>query len=95
MGFKVRLQGTPLMMTENHAPLLTRHSQGKNVAVIGAGSSGIQIVPAIQPTVHRLDHYVRGRTWIATPIASDELSKRTYTSSNFQYINSEISALAR
>jgi cation diffusion facilitator CzcD-associated flavoprotein CzcO len=50
---------------------------GKNVAVIGAGSSGIQIVPAIQPTVKRLDHYMSGKTWIS-PIGfgSDELVAR-------------------
>jgi len=50
---------------------------GKNVAVIGAGSSGIQIVPAIQPTVKRLDHYMSGKTWIS-PIGfgSDELKNR-------------------
>lgn len=49
----------------------------KNVAVIGAGSSGIQIVPAIQPTVKRLDHYMSGKTWIS-PIGfgSDELKVR-------------------
>uniref|UniRef100_A0A8H7K6B5 FAD/NAD(P)-binding domain-containing protein n=1 Tax=Bionectria ochroleuca TaxID=29856 RepID=A0A8H7K6B5_BIOOC len=50
--------------------------EGKSVAVIGAGSSGIQIVPNIQPMVKRLDHYVRGKTWIATPIADQELKKR-------------------
>jgi cation diffusion facilitator CzcD-associated flavoprotein CzcO len=49
----------------------------KNVAVIGAGSSGIQIVPALQPTVNRLDHYMSGKTWIS-PIGfgSDELKNR-------------------
>lgn len=37
---------------------------GKNVAVIGNGASGIQIVPELQPIVNRLDHYARNPTWI-------------------------------
>ncbi|RDL40506.1 Uncharacterized protein BP5553_00485 [Venustampulla echinocandica] len=37
---------------------------GKRVAVIGNGSSGIQIVPAIQPDVKQLVHFVRSPTWI-------------------------------
>ena len=64
----------------------------KKVAVIGAGSSGIQIVPHIQPEVERLDHYVRGRTWIATTFAADELKKRNDTSSNFDFTPEEINA---
>ncbi|KAL2831016.1 FAD/NAD(P)-binding domain-containing protein [Aspergillus pseudoustus] len=40
---------------------------GKRVAVIGNGSSGVQIVPAIQPDVQRLVHFVRSPTWIAPP----------------------------
>jgi cation diffusion facilitator CzcD-associated flavoprotein CzcO len=39
--------------------------KGKRVAVIGNGSSGIQIVPNLQPHVEVLDHYVRGPTWIS------------------------------
>lgn len=39
--------------------------KGKKVAVIGNGSSGIQIVPNLQPHVKVLDHYVRGPTWIS------------------------------
>ena len=42
---------------------------GKRVAVIGNGSSGIQIVPNLQPHVERLDHYVRGPTWISFSFA--------------------------
>ncbi|KAF4119238.1 putative flavoprotein CzcO [Geosmithia morbida] len=44
---------------------------GKKVAVIGNGASGIQVVPNLQPIVERLDHYARGRTWIATSWAGD------------------------
>ncbi|KEF57047.1 uncharacterized protein A1O9_07237 [Exophiala aquamarina CBS 119918] len=36
----------------------------KTVAVIGAGSSGIQIVPALQPKVGKLYAFIRSPTWI-------------------------------
>lgn len=44
---------------------------GKEVAVIGIGSSAIQIVPTMQKVVKKLDHYARGKTWIAMPIAGE------------------------
>ena len=66
--------------------------QAKKVAVIGAGSSGIQIVPNIQPKVERLDHYIRGRTWIATGIAADEIKKRNDVGNNFEFAKEEIKA---
>lgn len=37
---------------------------GKRVALIGGGSSGIQILPKIQPIAARVDHYMKGKTWI-------------------------------
>lgn len=36
----------------------------KRVALIGGGSSGIQILPKIQPVAAHVDHYMKGRTWI-------------------------------
>ena len=36
---------------------------GKRVAVIGTGCSGIQVVPAIQPLVERVDVYQRSPGW--------------------------------
>jgi cation diffusion facilitator CzcD-associated flavoprotein CzcO len=45
---------------------------GKNVAVIGNGASGIQVVPNLQRVVNRLDHYARNKTWIAGSWAGDE-----------------------
>ncbi|KAL1896069.1 hypothetical protein Sste5346_004808 [Sporothrix stenoceras] len=44
--------------------------EGKRVAVIGNGASGIQIVTNLQKRVARLDHYVRHRTWIASSFAA-------------------------
>ncbi|EEU48334.1 uncharacterized protein NECHADRAFT_75799 [Fusarium vanettenii 77-13-4] len=49
----------------------------KRVAVIGAGSSGIQVVPALVNKVKAMDHYVRGKTWIATQGSEDMLKART------------------
>ncbi|KAJ1331135.1 hydroxyversicolorone monooxygenase [Microdochium nivale] len=40
----------------------------KKVAVIGNGSSGVQLVPAIQPAVRKLCHFVRSPTWILPPL---------------------------
>jgi cation diffusion facilitator CzcD-associated flavoprotein CzcO len=38
---------------------------GKNVALIGAGSTGIQVLPNIQPRAKRVFHYMKGKTWIS------------------------------
>lgn len=45
---------------------------GKKVAVIGNGASGIQIVPNLQLTAEHVTHFVRNPTWIATSWAGDE-----------------------
>ena len=45
---------------------------GKNVAVIGNGASGIQVVPALCKIVNSLDHYARSRTWIAGTYTGDD-----------------------
>lgn len=42
---------------------------GKRVAVIGAGSSGVQIVAAIQKQVDKLYHWVRSPIWITAGFA--------------------------
>ncbi|KAI1773983.1 FAD/NAD(P)-binding domain-containing protein [Hypoxylon cercidicola] len=39
----------------------------KTVAVIGNGASGVQLLPAIQPDVKKLYHFVRTPTWIIPP----------------------------
>ncbi|GAA5875960.1 hypothetical protein JCM8547_000664 [Rhodosporidiobolus lusitaniae] len=63
--------------------------KGKNVAVIGSGSSSIQIVPALQPHAKHLDNYVRGSAWIAEPFASSELIKRSPNASNYTFTEEE------
>ncbi|KAF2094347.1 flavin-binding monooxygenase [Rhizodiscina lignyota] len=39
--------------------------EGKNIAVIGSGSSAIQIVPELQPIVGKMKAFIRSPTWIA------------------------------
>ncbi|KIW94075.1 uncharacterized protein Z519_05391 [Cladophialophora bantiana CBS 173.52] len=45
--------------------------KGKRVAVIGNGSSGIQIVTVIQPEVAALSVFIRSPTWVSTSFAQD------------------------
>ncbi|KAI0666937.1 hypothetical protein C8Q78DRAFT_982944 [Trametes maxima] len=47
----------------------------KTVAVIGAGSSALQMVPALQPRVKKLVQIVRGSTWLAAPFSGDTVAK--------------------
>ncbi|KAH7141875.1 cyclohexanone monooxygenase [Dactylonectria macrodidyma] len=51
------------MWDENH------DVSGKTVAVVGTGSSGIQVVAAIQPTVKSLVTFIRSPTWITAGFA--------------------------
>jgi cation diffusion facilitator CzcD-associated flavoprotein CzcO len=48
-------------------------TQGKRLAVIGNGSSGIQIVPAVLPKSAHIDHYIRGRTWLSPTFAREKV----------------------
>lgn len=62
------------------------------MAVIGAGSSGIQVVPALVGQVKSMDHYVRGRTWITNQISDDLLKERSHEDAevtNFEYTPEE------
>ncbi|KAH7308922.1 putative monooxygenase [Stachybotrys elegans] len=45
--------------------------KGKRVAVIGNGSSGIQLVTAIQPVAAHLTTFIRSPTWISTTLGQD------------------------
>ncbi|GAA5991263.1 hypothetical protein JCM11641_000404, partial [Rhodosporidiobolus odoratus] len=62
---------------------------GRTVAVIGVGSASIQIVPALQKHAARVDNYVRGQAWIATPFASTELIKRNSDANNYTFTDEE------
>ncbi|KAJ5477649.1 hypothetical protein N7530_003158 [Penicillium desertorum] len=68
----------------------TYDMEDKNIAVIGAGSSGIQIVPALVDKVKGMDHYVRGKTWISNQHGGERLAVRTNgKGGNFAYNNEE------
>jgi cation diffusion facilitator CzcD-associated flavoprotein CzcO len=54
--------------------------KGRDIALIGAGSSGIQILPQIQPVAARVDHYMASKTWISpVGFGSEELKNRGAT----------------
>lgn len=57
------------------------------MAVIGSGSSAIQVVPGIQKSVKHIDHYVRGKTWIATTFAAEKVRERGVGLDNCKYLN--------
>ncbi|KAJ5887739.1 hypothetical protein N7495_007780 [Penicillium taxi] len=63
---------------------------GLNVAIIGNGSSGIQIVPGMLPKVTHIDHYVRSKTWIAPTFAREQIEKRQKGKDNFAFTAEEI-----
>ncbi|KAI8396552.1 hypothetical protein FOFC_21100 [Fusarium oxysporum] len=56
--------------------------KGKRVGVIGNGSSGIQIVTAIQPLAKQLTTFIRNPTWICTVYAQEFAGK---DGGNFKY----------
>jgi cation diffusion facilitator CzcD-associated flavoprotein CzcO len=47
--------------------------QGKRVALVGSGSTAIQILPQIAPIAQQVDQYVRSATWIGFPFAAEEI----------------------
>ncbi|MBH0118389.1 NAD(P)/FAD-dependent oxidoreductase [Rhodococcus sp. CX] len=52
---------------------------GKRVAVIGTGSSGVQVIPVIADQVESLTVYQRTPNW-CTPLANEPLSAKQYQS---------------
>ncbi|OAL32862.1 hypothetical protein AYO20_07653 [Fonsecaea nubica] len=44
---------------------------GKRVAVVGNGSSGIQIVPEMQKVASKMVNFIRSKAWISAPFADD------------------------
>lgn len=64
--------------------------KGKRVAVIGAGSTGIQIVPAMQPDVAQLYHYIRGRNWVSPRFSDGQLRARAGDAENCAFSRDEV-----
>ena len=46
-------------------------------------------MPSLQPDVEHLDHYVRGRTWIAATFARGEVDRRAGDAGNFDFTEEE------
>ncbi|KAJ3554994.1 hypothetical protein NM688_g2817 [Phlebia brevispora] len=71
----------------------------KNVAVIGLGSSGLQIVSALQDKVGKLTQYVRGKTWVAPPFVIDKMSnllnRELNTDENYTFTEEEKAAFTK
>ncbi|KAH7064309.1 hypothetical protein BKA63DRAFT_170737 [Paraphoma chrysanthemicola] len=64
----------------------------KRVAVIGAGSSGVQIVAAIQNKVQHLYHWIRSPIWITAGFAQTWAAKN---GANFRYSDEQRDYLAK
>ncbi|PVH93371.1 FAD/NAD(P)-binding domain-containing protein [Periconia macrospinosa] len=63
---------------------------GKKVAVIGSGSSGVQIVAAIQKKVEHLFHWIRSPVWITAGFAQSWAGKN---GANFRYSKEQLEYL--
>ncbi|KAE8405536.1 putative flavin-binding monooxygenase [Aspergillus pseudonomiae] len=61
--------------------------EGKKIAVLGNGSSGIQIIPSLQPKAAKLVNYIRHATWIS-PNLCGQLT-RDGMGTNFQFTSEE------
>ncbi|KAH8689342.1 FAD/NAD-P-binding domain-containing protein [Talaromyces proteolyticus] len=56
--------------------------EGKSVAVIGTGSSGVQVIPYIAPKVNKLYTWIRSPTWITAGFAQQYAGPN---GTNFEY----------
>lgn len=61
--------------------------EGKRIGVIGNGSSGIQVVPALQAKAGKLINYIRNPTWILVNLCPDITKDGMGT--NFEYTEEE------
>ncbi len=78
---------------------MLRDYSGKKVALLGCGSSAIQILPRLQAKCETVYNFVRGGTWISQPFgstfttetlaASDEPGNYTYTDEELQRFASD------
>ncbi|EPE06691.1 4-hydroxyacetophenone monooxygenase [Ophiostoma piceae UAMH 11346] len=63
--------------------------QDKNIGVIGTGSTSVQIVPSLQPTVKSMKVFMRSSTWVSPPFGAgvlhEDLLKGSEDDSKRQY----------
>ncbi|KAK0661784.1 putative sterigmatocystin biosynthesis monooxygenase stcW [Lasiodiplodia hormozganensis] len=67
--------------------------RGKDVGLIGNGSSAIQVLPAIQPHVKSLTTFIRSPTYIAPPMGTSD--QREYTEEEKQTFKNQPGALLK
>lgn len=60
---------------------------GKKIAVIGNGSSGIQVVPSLQPKAAKIVNYIRNPTWVSVNLCPQITKDGMGT--NFEYSEKE------
>ncbi|KAK7455091.1 hypothetical protein VKT23_010961 [Stygiomarasmius scandens] len=61
----------------------------ERVAVIGAGSSGVQTIGAIAPHTKTLDVYARSKFWVTPPVNFEVMADRPWELDNFAYSEEE------
>ncbi|RDW65714.1 flavin-containing monooxygenase [Aspergillus mulundensis] len=74
-----------VLHTANWDP--TYNPSNKRIAVIGNGSSALQVIPALQPSALKLTNYIRHPTWVSTNLAGDITKDQMGT--NFTYTEAE------
>ncbi|KIX08587.1 uncharacterized protein Z518_03243 [Rhinocladiella mackenziei CBS 650.93] len=52
---------------------------GKRVAIVGAGASAIQVLPALQPQASHIDIYIRTPSWITPPAGASFNNEHNHT----------------
>lgn len=63
--------------------------RGKKVALIGVGSSGVQVMPWLQKTAGHVTHFIRSPTWITPSFASQYAGPN---GQNFDYTEDQMEA---
>ncbi|KAH8663443.1 hypothetical protein BGZ60DRAFT_411320 [Tricladium varicosporioides] len=53
--------------------------KGKNIAIIGAGASAVQLLPQIQPLAKQVDVYIRTPSWISPPAGVPKSGEKNHT----------------
>jgi cation diffusion facilitator CzcD-associated flavoprotein CzcO len=61
----------PQLHSAQWGPAGTEALKGKRVALVGAGSTSLQILPEIQKVAAHVDQYFRSETWVVTPFGAD------------------------
>lgn len=68
----------------------------KTIAVIGIGSSGVQILPKVAPGAKHVDFFVRSSTWIAPgPGALKPTKEEPEMDAEYNYAESELTRFAK